>query len=162
MSAKVQCAHSDGINLRIGTLDGYPGAPRIYVQLFAGGAEKGLVNPTRADFLAAVSSELGVVIVDKADLPEVAGYNATHDLVGVIALSKSSDPAALRREAFRYLAYAEHLEADPPVDEALVSALAEIVRAATGTPLNAYIGADLTAEGIARSLIATGKVEVRS
>lgn len=108
----------------------------------------------RADFLAAVSSELGVVIIDKADLPEVAGYNATHDLVGVMALSKSSDPAALRREAFRYLAYAEHLEGHPPVDEAQVSALAALMRDTEN------LRNDVDKQ--ARRLIATGKVEVRS
>lgn len=116
----------------------------------------------RADFLAAVSSELGVVIIDKADLPEVTAYNATHDLVGVIAISKGSDPAAMRREAFRYLAYAEHLEAHPPVDEARVDALAATIAKATGTAPYAYIAADLTPTDLARSIITSSDFEVQS
>lgn len=127
-----------------------------------GGVRSAGINVPRADLLAAISSELGVLIIDKADLPAVAGYNATHDMVGVMALSKGSDPAALRREAFRYLAYAEHLERNPPVDEAQVDALAATIAKATGTPPYAYIAADLTPTALARSIIASGDFETRS
>lgn len=125
------------------------------------------IHVERADFLAAASSELGVVIIDKADLPEVVWsegmerWETIPDERGIHA-ERGDDPDWFEARAQEYQAMAIHLRANPPVDEAQVSALAEIVRAATDTPADAYIGADLTAEGIARRLVATGKVEVRS
>lgn len=130
-----------------------------------GGVRSAGINVPRADLLAAISSELGVVIIDQADMPIVTERGVPDAVfVGDTPWHRGTgwDVAAIRKSALDRLALADYLERNPPVDEAQVSALADIVRTATDTPLNAYIGADLTAEGIARSLIATGKVEVRS
>lgn len=119
----------------------------------------------RAELLAAISSELGVVIIDQADMPIVTERGVPDAVfVGDTPWHRGTgwDVAAIRKSALDRLALADYLERNPPVDEAQVKALAEIVRAATDTPADAYIGADLTAEGIARRLVATGKVEVRS
>lgn len=122
------------------------------------------LNVTRTDLLAAISSELGVVIIDKADLPEARPNPRSTGVVGARGFDRAlnADTDEIRADAYALLAIADYIEAGPPVDEAQVSALAEIVRAATDTPLGAYIGADLTSTELARRLIATGKVEVRS
>lgn len=111
------------------------------------------ISVETSDLLAAVRTELGVLIIDKADLPEVEDGAPGRIIAGVIELSRTSDPAALRAEALRYLAAAEYLEAHPPVDEQQVEALADLLVAHS---------AKTSCIDMARALVATGKVTVQS
>lgn len=95
-----------------------------------------LVN--RADFLAAVAKECDAIVIDRAELPptgltsdgsEVCAGNGD-DATRWIRVRRGS--GAARRAALAYLALAECLDANPPVDEAQVEALAH----------------DLSAEGV--------------
>lgn len=79
------------------------------------GSDSPVVLANRDAFLDAVRTELGVLIIDKADLPEVV-----QDDVGdvyVNGLRYSDDLEAHREAALRHFAIAAHLEAPPPVDE---------------------------------------------
>ena len=95
----------------------------------------------RADLLAAVATECEVIVIDRADLPEVTAdgcsrleaYN-THEGVNFgppTVIERGRVVAgALRGQALARLALAEHLDAHPPVDEAQVEALAAVMRKA--------------------------------
>lgn len=80
-------------------------------------------------FLAAVATELDVIIINRADLPKVnstlaRGLRAIHSPTGSEATVRCGDSADdVRGLALCYLAMAEHLEKNPPVDEAEVNAL---------------------------------------
>ena len=129
------------------------------------------VNVSRAEFLAAVEAECGVrlvpadsIVIDRADVPEVY-VNPTFIVeeprpddrpYASIALPTESSAEDFRRLGIGFIALAEYLDAHPPtppVDEADVEALA-------GDMLSAYnAGADLW-HGVARCLLATGKITV--
>jgi len=98
------------------------------------------------ELLDMVRSELGVLTIDKADLPEVEDGADGRIISGVIEISRSSNPGALRDEAMRYLAAAEYLEAHPPVDE---DAVDRLVADLSASP-------DSTLPGFARHLLQTG------
>lgn len=112
------------------------------------------INVDREALLDAVRSELGVLIIDKADLPEVTitgGGNLTVD--GEIYVAHDAD---FHRQAARAsLALAEYLEAHPPVDEQQVEALAGLIE-------TQKVGVTETAKDVARRLLSTGKVTVQS
>ena len=148
MSAHVHTAHPELHSGSYLSLDAY--RPEVVNVGIGSGPDEGVrsagINVPRADFLAAVSSELGVVIIDKATYPPIEPHSADADLCGIGTFSKSSDPEALEREGIRYFAYAEHLRAHPPVAEAAVNAiLSDMVKAPAGTP-----------DAIARHLAALG------
>jgi len=84
---------------------------------------------SRVALLAAISSELGVVIIDQADMPEV-------DVAWAGAVRADGQTAAeVRQSALVRLALADYLEANPPVDEAAVnSILSDMVKAPVATP----------------------------
>lgn len=85
----------------------------------------------RADFLSAVEKECGVIIIDRTDLPEVkrrrhevrVGWNYRHMEQEFYTLTAEK----ARERANELLALAEHLDANPPVDEAQVDALATLI-----------------------------------
>ena len=112
----------------------------------------------RDEFLAAVAAELDVIVIPRADLPEVTeggAYYAISDKGIDIAkpIKKNLTAAQHRRLAAEHLALAEHLTAHPPVSEAEVATLADLL-----------IGADMDGEEgptpttVARRLLATGRV----
>jgi len=94
----------------------------------------------RADFLAAVAKECGVVIVpadavviERGELPEVTLGNGGAWNVGTHSLRTdwtTDTPTKVRAAAVRWLALAEHLDTHPPIDEAQVSALTDALEAA--------------------------------
>lgn len=167
MSTKVTTAHPEMHPGTYLSLDAYT-SENVNVGIGPGrieGMHLAGINVPRADLLAAVSSELGVVIIDKADQPKARLSKLSTGVVEArgFARSLNADSTEVRADGYALLAIADYIDGHvPPVNEAQVKALAEIVRTATDTPAGAYIGADLTAEGIARRLVATGKVEVRS
>lgn len=111
------------------------------------------IHVDRSDFLDAVRSELGVLIIDKADLPEVE--ERSHYLfAGTTEVMGDLSPALLREKGLSYLALAEHVEAHPPVDEQQVEALVTLLG-----EHDVYRSQD--ASIIARTLIRTGKVTVQ-
>lgn len=86
--------------------------------------ESGYFIP-RADFLAAVAKECAVIVVDRAEWPEVTGDCVNGYKVRRLRVSgqayRNGDDA--RENARNILALAEYLDAHPPVDEAQVEAL---------------------------------------
>lgn len=119
------------------------------------------IHVDRDAFLGAVRSELGVLIIDKADLPEVT-VEGNSTLVGVghgplriSASARRSTVREMRRISLAYLALAEYLEAHPPVDEQQVEALAVLIE-------TQKVGVTETAKDVARRLLSTGKVTVQS
>lgn len=124
----------------------------VLVQTRDGGA-----SVDRADFLAAVAAECGVIIIDRAELPEVT-ESGRRDIV---RLGESDErfttgtAAAARGEALACLALAEYLDARPPLDEADVEALARLIAEDDGdSNWHGYV------QG-ARRLLATGRIEVK-
>lgn len=108
-----------------------------YVDLTATGntvtvrASNGLMGGTakvdRAEFLAAVADELDVIVIPRTDLPAVEaaehGDGSLYYVGGQLADTFSQTPEKLRHTGRRFLALAEHLEQNPPIDEAQVGAL---------------------------------------
>lgn len=159
MSAKVTTAHPEmhpGTYLSLGAYM----SEKVNVGIGPGrieGMHLAGINVPRANFLAAVSSELGVVIIDQADMPIVTERGVPDAVfVGDTPWHRGTgwDVAAIRKSALDRLALADYLERNPPVDEAQVSALAALMRDAENVRNDV--------EKQARRLIATGKVEVRS
>ena len=76
-----------------------------------------------------LAAELGVLTIDKADLPEVeqSGVLDVQFKIDGVEFQDTTDPKIHREAALRHLALAEYLEAHPPVDEQQVEALAMIL-----------------------------------
>ena len=81
---------------------------------------------TRADFLAAVETECNVrivpadsIVIERGELPELDEG----------CLARSIAPQNHRSIARHHLALAEYIDAHPPVDEAQVEALANVIDA---------------------------------
>lgn len=122
---------------------------------------------SRADFLAAVETELGVrivaadaIVLDRAELPEVMADRHGLHVDGLTVDSATTHYDAIR-EMRAYAAVFEYLDAHPPtppVDEADVETLGDLISTVTA-------GIDPFEAGgavqFARRLLATGKVEVR-
>lgn len=96
------------------------------------------------------------IVIERGDLPEVVVDGAERQLVhaGHVERHRTTDPADVRANGLMILALAEHLAAHPPVDEAQVSALAEVVAAIGGPPLGG--GTTPLAEDFARRLVERG------
>ncbi|HUX72121.1 MAG TPA: hypothetical protein VMV41_16515 [Cellulomonadaceae bacterium] len=123
----------------------------------------------RADFLAAVQSELHVrlvakdaIVIERGDLPEVTDGSVADPDGGEFPATVEDTPENLRAWGRAYFALAEHLAAHPRVDEAQVRALASLITEATDSgPDLADVGNPHQYDaGIARRLIATGRIEV--
>ena len=133
-------------------------ARRIAIHPKIDGKTLGTITITRADFLAAVETECGVrivpadaIVIDRAELPEVVGTTgedpewyafADGRPRGILVGDEHYD------RAVAYLAAHEYEAAHPPtppVDEADVEALGDLIR---------QYGDDL------HSLLATGRVSV--
>ena len=83
----------------------------------------GIATVPRDEFLDAVARELDVIIIDRADLPPVEEQNDVLQ-AGHIFLHRKDRPGRDPGEQARaWLALAEHLEQNPPIDEAQVGAL---------------------------------------
>lgn len=131
--------------------------------MFVGHPDEGLkgVTVTRADLLAALP-ELGVIVIDKAELPPVTKNGRAREVAGVngyldLEIAEHDTPESLRAAAFAHLALAAHLEANLPVDPK-VTALASVL-ASTFPP--DHIVSSLTDDDLAK-ILATGRVEVTS
>jgi len=116
------------------------------------------IRVDRAEFLAAVAAELDVIVIPRADLPKVTGYAKDHRegrefVTFEDGLRRVETNDNMRRLALAYLAAEEYAEKHPPVDEAEVSTLADLL-----------IGADMDGEEgptpttVARRLLATGRI----
>lgn len=79
---------------------------------------------SRAEFLAAVEAELGVLIINRDDLPEVVESADGHIQARGATLLNGT---AAGSDALGWLAINEYLAANPPVDEAQVNALTTIL-----------------------------------
>lgn len=109
-----------------------------------------------ADLLASVADECGVLVIDRADLPEVEdeGCGTQRLVVGVgwYAYLHPSDAVRHHQLALGHLAIAEHLDAHPPVDAAQVEALTEALIDAEmdhpDGPVPAVIARRLVARGV--------------
>ena len=115
---------------------------------------------SRADFIAAVESELDGIFISRADLPRVR--------VGIVGEAISSNgwtrsgAAEARRDALHLLAIAEYLDTHPPIDEAQVEALAADYHPSTdhardGILLGQWL---CNCRVIAHRVLATGRVSV--
>lgn len=166
MSTSIQ-GHEPSFSLRIepSIIDG--------ADLFVGAfGSEGVVavHVTRADFIAAVETELGVIVIDRAELPfvepEVEGFSGYVGLDGEGSVATDPTPllasaAQHREQALRHLALADYLEANPPVDEAKVRALAADVKRIANDLMDEAEG-PLPLTELARRLLATGRIEVTS
>ncbi|GEL95380.1 hypothetical protein [Cellulomonas composti] len=107
---------------------------------------------SRADFLAAVASELDVIVVPRADLPEVRtggeGDDAYLVAAGVSAYL-NADPAETHRKALGFLAIEARQRAlaseRDAADERAVEALASILDQYPGSAPNAALARALLA-----------------
>lgn len=121
MSTKIRTVEGEGL-LKISGAEDYLETHEVAVGP--------LIYP-RADFLKAVAAELDVIVVERSELPEVQprdpkrGYN-----VGAVRMLDCSDydAAECRATGLRWLALAEYMDANPPVDEAQVERIAKAVR----------------------------------
>ncbi len=106
------------------------GGEHLHIEIHRGD-QREQINVDPAVFLDAVGSELGVLAIAKADLPEVKHfadgrvYAETDNGFGDYTLDKKDTPERLIGHARALLALAAHLEAHPPVDEQQVEALTE-------------------------------------
>jgi hypothetical protein len=111
----------------------------------------------RASFLAAVAAECGVIIIDRADLPETT-YEASVAIVRNTLGARGrdglfeGDTKQVRDYALSLLAAAEYLDAHPPVDEADVEALARVLD---------QTHQSWDSKRLARHILATGHIEVK-
>lgn len=127
------------------------------------------LNIDRDAFLDAVRSELGVLIINKADLPEVTDRAVLGNLfIGGTPWPAGASPQVLRQAAYDRLALAEYLEAHPQVDEQQVEALAPLLWEHTQTASGPGDSWDEITDAErnrfknrAGRLIATGKVTVQ-
>lgn len=88
------------------------------------------------------------IVIERSALPEVVVEGDGLLLIGGGRYVGDTDPALARRISIQYVAFAEYLDAHPPVDEEQVEALAEDVR---NLEESAPFASDL-----ARALIARG------
>lgn len=113
----------------------------------------------RAEFLAAVSAELGVLIINRDDLPKVKEDGNRYEVDGetfwggVPDYWKGTRADLARAFALRDLALAEYLAANPPVDEDQVNALADLIIEADGT---SSVTQKLAIRDVARRLVRAG------
>jgi len=110
----------------------------------------------RADFLAAVETECGVrmvpadaIVIDRAELP---GVDLTSDGQPWAYGQTTQSAEKGRAVALAFLALAEYRDANPPVDEADVEALAGL--------LSHVLPSLASFDAYARRLLATGRVSV--
>ena len=117
------------------------------------GSQFSVADLTRADFLAAVAAECDVLIIDRAELPEVGEDDGRTVRVGGNCYAHRSKED-LRKMALSALVAVRHMDAHPPVDEAQVEALAKVLLA---TRVEADCRpADDQYRDIARRLVARG------
>lgn len=113
----------------------------------------GVATVDRDDFLRAVADELDVIIIPRSDLPDVTDrYGLLTAINGTQSDSAttSNEPDQLRRKALNLLALAEHLEQNPPIDEAAVDALADLI-ASVGIDTNSSSPSTVLAERLVRA-----------
>jgi hypothetical protein len=117
---------------------------------------------SRADFLAAVEAELGVIILDPTNDSPVTeideNYSTTDFLVGGETFSKSLDPAMARFQALRWATAARWIAAQPKIDPAQRDALSGLI-------LDADVASTLSGtqiELLAIALLKSGKVEMKN
>lgn len=121
MSTEIKGAYSPKVHLSIG-----PSLTPRHVYVSVKGSD-GAAVPIAA-LLSAVEAECDVIIVRRADLPEVdPEVNGHGGLVGDDYLVAES-AAEARHWAVHYLAFAEYMEAHPPGDEAQVEAAYDVIQ----------------------------------
>ncbi len=155
MSSKsIRCAHDDRFEVNIGDILTHDGEPRVYVQGRVGSTERFLANPTRADFLDAIRTELNVIVIDKAELPEVTRDGDHIRIDGRIAWPVNlahKHAAEIKQDALDGLALAAYLEANPPIDLAQVAvfnqALIEVEMDHSDGPVPFKVATDLVKAG---------------
>lgn len=97
----------------------------VYVRTDSDGVE-----PTLADFLAAVAAECDVIVIPRAELPPVEEVNGEIYSGDRVVMGDGLTLAEADRAVREWVAIREHVAARPPIDEAQVEALAaEIVQA---------------------------------
>lgn len=117
---------------------------------------KGLpATMARADFLTAVAAECGVIVIERAELPEVS---LTSNGEAWSRGRRGHTAKGSRADALAYLALAEYLDAHPPIDEALVDDLATAAYRHLSAPVN-FDRSD--AARYIRALIKSGRIEVK-
>ena len=134
MSTEIRCGSSfcrddtDGISLN--AREGFAGPDEVYVKMWSEGKEALGHYVNRADFLAAVETELGVrivpadaIVIDRSEVHpvETSKYKDVHTCDGY-AYGYNREKTA-RRQALSLLAYDEYMDAHLRVDEAQVEAL---------------------------------------
>lgn len=122
----------------------------------------------RGEFLAAVEAELGVIIINLADLPEVTEndeastrFVVTHAKDREQSLwAADTDAANVMRHALRYLAAARYIAAQPKIDPAQRDALTALVLDSDDGSLSGSLSGTQV-ENLVNALLKSGKVEVK-
>jgi len=171
MSTEIKSALDDDSDttIELGMLEGYIPNPRAFLRV-RDDSKRGLINVTRADFLAAVATECNVrivpadaIVIERGELPEVVKHGVKEIAAGgiyrTIDKELSTYTARYAREVgLNLLALADYLDAHPPVDEAQVKALARLI--ADHVDPASLVGSgervSTTSADLARSLVLAG------
>ena len=124
MATEIPCVFHDSHHLVIDQDN-----DKVRVKILLGDSGR-LILTHRAEFLAAIATELDVIVIDRDDLPEVVPHPRlpkTFTVGGGEHTTHSAHDAEYARErGIGYLAIAEHFDKHPPLDEAAVDALVEV------------------------------------
>ena len=130
--ASAPCTYSGGSEVVMGVLDSAAyDPPRAFVRITGG---DDLVNPHVADLLRAVSEAFDVkvvpddaIVIEAKRVPAVLHRPDGMYEVGEVVFDGSATAGHYERRAMEHLAIAEHLRANPPVDEAEVQRLTKVL-----------------------------------
>lgn len=141
---------------------GLDGGDRVGIRTFnIVGDQVDVRSVPRADFLAAVAAECDAIVIPRETLPEVIpvrGRSFSVDDPSCATTHSAATAEYARERGIGYLAIAEYLDAHPPVDEAKVEALADLlIETFPGEIVNPR---DRVVDR-ARRLLATGRIEVK-
>lgn len=110
---------------------------------------------SKKEFIAAVEKELDATVILHSDLPDVVKSGSWLSVDGILVCPVDATPQQQRNIAMKYLATADYLEKNPPVDEKMVGAVAAALYEATSDPN------DINVPDVARRLVQQGvRVEV--
>lgn len=110
------------------------------------------VTVDRAEFLAAVATELDVIVIDKTTLPETHVGDGKVDFI--YGEQGHVEPIPQGIDADELIALGLALKAHPPIDEAQVDALARGIQSEAA--VTGVVILDDTSRNIARRLVAAG------
>lgn len=126
MSNRIRCRVESNDYLTIDPL----GSDQVVIEVYETGGSS-CVHLNRDDFIDFLAENMYLTIIRNEEFPKV-GRDGPRVTVDDLYFFGSEDPSELRREGLARLAVAEFLEANPPVDEEQVAAIAGLLSAEVG------------------------------